>query len=110
MKYDIFYRPVFAKKDRKLAGYDMVVYPHDPLRPTEDFDVLSVETDSPDEFTRFENMLSGEYDPFSDVAFVDKHPIDILRYLRGEKEKLQRTPNWEDMIGDWSVNLRGERV
>lgn len=110
MKYDIFYRPVFTKKERKLSGYEMIVYPHDSSRPAGDFDVMTIEPAADNEFTRFENMLRGEYDPFSDISFVDKHPLNILRYLRGEKEMPRRTMDWEKDIELWSVNLRGEKV
>lgn len=110
MKYDIFYRPVFTKKAKTLSGYEMIVYPHDPARPHGDFDVMTIEPKAENEFARFENMLRGEYDPFSDVSFVDKHPLNILRYLRGEKEMPKRTMDWEKDIDRWSVNLRGERV
>lgn len=110
MKYDIFYRPVFTKKERKLSGYEMIVYPHDSSSPAGDFDVMTIEPAANNEFSRFENMLRSGYDPLSDVSFVDKHPLNIIRYLRGEKEMPKRTAGWEKDIDRWSVNLRGERV
>lgn len=110
MKYDIFYRPVFTKKERKLSGYEMIVYPHEPSRKMKDFDVMTIEPKVKDELERFENMLRGEYDPFSDISFVDKHPLDIVKYLRKEKPTVEHTKGWEKDIDRWSVNLRGERV
>lgn len=110
MKYDIFYRPVFTKKERTLSGYEMIVYPHDPRRTHDDFDVITIEPVRDNEFNRFKTMLRGEYDPFSDISFVDKHPLNILRYLRGEKEPVKKTMDWQDQIGDWKLNLSGERT
>ena len=110
MKYDIFYRPVFTKKERKLSGYEMIVYPHDTFRKAVDFDVMTIDSVQDNELSRFENMLRSQYDPISDVSFVDKHPLNIIRYLRGEKEMPKRASDWEKDIDRWSVNSRGEKV
>lgn len=109
MNYYIHFGPVFQVGNKKLAGYNMFV-----SKRFEDVtkmdDVLTVECDDWKEYDRFRDMLETQYDPFDHVAFVDKHPRDILKYLRGEKETVRRTDNWESQIDEWTVNLRGERV
>lgn len=112
--YHILYSPVFHSRSKKLAGYNVEVTLAPDLEKFKDYQMFTVSHDDSgktlEEFDRFKKMLSGVYDPFDDVAFVDKHPMNILRYLRGEKEMPKRTRDWEKDIDRWSVNLRGERV
>lgn len=112
MMYDILYRPVFSARNKKLTGYDMCVRPHDPDHKSSPLETLVVDPRNSEEFDRFQHMLSSVLDPFtgSGLSFVDKHPLEILRYLRGEKEPAKKTMDWEKDIDRWSVNLRGERV
>lgn len=108
MKYFIYYSPVFHKGDKSLAGYNM--YISKKPKGLEMMDVITVECENWKEYDRYKAMLSGVYDPFDEMSFVDKHPMKILKYLRGEKEEPKRTPDWEKQVDRWSVNLRGERV
>lgn len=109
MNYYIHYSPVFHKGDKKLAGYNMFVSKRyeDTTRM---MDVITVECEDWKEYDRYSEMLSGVYDPFDAVAFVDKHPVDILNFLRGVKAQVKKSADWEKDIPRWSVNLRGERV
>lgn len=109
MHYYIHYGPVFHKGDKKLAGYNMFVSKQ--VEPSAMMmDVITVECEDWKEYDRYSEMLSGVYDPFDAAAFVDKHPVDILNYLRGIKFPVKKTQDWEKGIAHWSVNLRGERI
>lgn len=110
-KYYIFYSPVFQIKSKKLTGYNIQVRIRPNLENFEDWEMLTIEKDDNfEEYARLVQMLSGVYDPFDKFYFVDKHPVSILKYLRGEKEEVKKIDGWEKEIEGWSVNLRGERV
>lgn len=112
MKYHIMYQPVFYKKDKTLSGYNMTVMTNFIPEEWEDYDCISVDHDcgGRDEYARLSRMLKACWDTVDDVAFVDKHPLAILRYLRGEKDPVERDDDWEYQIEGWRVNVRGERV
>lgn len=112
MKYYIIFKPVFYKKDKTLAGYDVAARVHYLPHKWEGYDVISIEKEEwSAELVRLQTMLLGNYDIGSGVSFVDKHPLEVLRYLRGEEEpKKPRTAAWQNEIDRWSVDLRGERV
>lgn len=111
MKYYIHYAPVFEIKSKVLSGYDIFVGQRVRLSlTTSGFDILAVETDSDTEFERFSAMLKTMYDPSTDTSFVDKHPKDILNYLRGIKEKVKKSSDWESDINNWKLSYNGERT
>lgn len=113
MKYHIIFQPVFYQRDKTLAGYNMAVRVVHLPEKWEGYDVISVEKEHGSaELARFQQMLAAaDYDIEAGVSFVDKHPLEILRYLRGEEEtKKPRTSDWQNEVDRWSVDLRGERV
>ena len=114
LTYHILYSPVFHSRSKKLAGYNVEVTLTPDFEKFKGYQTIAVSHDDSgktlEEFNRFKKMLSGVYDPFDDIAFVDKHPMNIIKYLRGEKEQAKKTDNWQDQIGNWKLNVRGERA
>lgn len=110
MKYHLIYKPVFSSRG-ELRGYDVacrIVYIKESW---EGYEVISVEKeDGALEHSRIIRMLSMSYDPKYEVSFIDKHPVDLLMYIRGEKVVRRLNDDWKNQVDDWSVNLRGEKV
>ncbi|UZZ64111.1 hypothetical protein A71_33 [Escherichia phage A7_1] len=109
MKYYIYFRRVFGIKTKKLEGYEMKVT-LETLDNLEDYDVIPVAPKSEDEYNRFERMLKLVECPIDNISFVKQDPLEIINYLRGQKQDIKRNTNWKEEIKDWSLNLRGERV
>ncbi|QYC52440.1 hypothetical protein [Salmonella phage SSBI34] len=112
MKYYIIYKAVFSKRSKEIQGYEMAVRTHVLPGKWDGFEILTIDSDKgSEEHARISNMLSYTYDKEDEVSFVDKHPVDILNYIRNKKKVMpMRTMEWEKDIDRWSVNLRGERV
>ena len=114
MKYYIFYSPVFHTRSKKLAGYNMVAKETPVFEDYKGFDMLSIDNDGDadgTEYSRLVKMLSGVFDPFDNVAFVDKHPLTILKYLRGEEYDIRtKNDDWMSQVDNWKLNVRGERT
>ena len=108
MKYNIYFRPVFSTKG-KFNGYDLIASQEE--KSLEGFDKLSIEGE-PQEYLRLKTMVK-DMDPFSDqVYFVDRHPLEILQYMRTGNGRLtpNKNPDWEREIPEWRVNMKGEKV
>lgn len=109
MKYYIHFSPVFFKVSKKLSGYEVFISKRETDTKVMN-SVMAVESVNEEEFERISHMLSVNYDHMEEVSFIDIHPVKLINHVRGKPTKPKRTSNWENQIGDWALDHRGNRV
>lgn len=110
VKYHMIYKPVFSRGG-KLQGYDVAVRLNYLASKWEGFEVITVDkVGGLIEHSRLSDMLSNSYDTEKELAFIDKHPMELLMYIRGEKPVRKSNDDWKEQVDSWAVNLRGEKV
>ncbi len=108
MIYYINFQPVFSRSG-KFTGYNMTTTTR-KNSCKEGWDQLSIEG-STAEFLRLRTMIKTT-DPFAEdfIYFVDKHPLQIVDYLRGKTPVVKRDPDWKNKVSTWAINSKGEKV
>lgn len=104
--YRINYTPILNHRG-ELQGYDVEVTKRRARR--DGFMQLEIEATKLEEYIRFQDMLKA-YETNPGRAFIEKHPVDIVYYLRGKKRPFVRNPHWEEDIGSWRLDITGQRV
>lgn len=112
MSYQIQYKSVFSSKGN-LAGYAVFIEECVDRKEKEGYLTLFVDAEqAAKEYNRLVDMLTTlklEIGP--NEYFTAKHPLDLIDYVRGViREKPKGNAYWKKDVGEWSVNLRGERV
>lgn len=109
-KFFIHYKAVFQAKTKTLSGYEVFVTHREDDDRTKGMECLGFE-DRGDEYDRLRCMFRQRH-AFTreDAEFITQHPLDVIRHIRKEVIPKLKNPDWEKDIGNWNLNLRGERV
>lgn len=94
MKYVVHFIPVFSRIG-KLMGYDVAIGEAGSKQLIDDDLLMSLTVSEVDsrELVRFNNMLRPSRDNHTGFSFIEKHPVDVINYIRSfphrkTKEKL----------------------